>query len=277
MPKSRRNRSRSRSTRPSMPGTVSASRCTLTRRTVGTTHWVTAMPRAAKPDHQPEDARHAHPSRNDRADHERDHEREPDGDADRRHGLGAALLAREVGHHGEDHRTHRAGALQHAADDDPVDGGGERRDRAAEREQGEADDHHHLAPDAVRQEAEGNLQKPLAQPVDAEREADLGRRRTLQPARVGREHRIDHEQAEQPYREHGSEGKGGAGLLTIHLYGSLVSTSHKPDHGSAAAGEHDMPAPPRRPGHRFAACRTTSHLLRNTGFGPAVMMRPGFT
>ncbi len=49
MPKSRRSSSRSRSTRPSMAGTVSASRWTVTRRTVGTTHRVTAMPRAARP------------------------------------------------------------------------------------------------------------------------------------------------------------------------------------------------------------------------------------
>ena len=49
MPKSSRSNSPLRSTAPIIPGTVSASRCTRTRRGVGTTNWVMAMPTSASP------------------------------------------------------------------------------------------------------------------------------------------------------------------------------------------------------------------------------------
>ena len=73
-----------------------------------------------------------------------------------------------------------------------------------------------LASEPVGQQAEGNLQQPLAQSVNAERLADQIGRRARKLLGIGGEHRIDHEQAEQPDREHGRERAGGAEFQSIH-------------------------------------------------------------
>ena len=75
---------------------------------------------------------------------------------------------------------------------------------------------HHLAADFVGEETEWNLQEPLREPINAERFADQVRIGAGEVARIGREHRIDHEQAEQPHGEDGRERKGGAEFLSFH-------------------------------------------------------------
>ena len=91
-----------------------------------------------------------------------------------------------------------------------------RRDGATEPEQDESEDDHDLAADPVGQEAEWNLQKPLRQSVDAQRFPDQVRGRAAERAGIGRKHRVDHEQAKQPDGEDGREGAGGAEFLFFH-------------------------------------------------------------
>ena len=78
------------------------------------------------------------------------------------------------------------------------------------------DDDHDLAADFVGQQTERNLQEPLCEPINAERLADQVRTGARQVPGIGRKHRVDHEQAEQPDGEDRGERKGGAEFLSFH-------------------------------------------------------------
>ena len=173
-----------------------------------------------QPHHQPEDAGDADEIGQDRARHDRNHERGADADADQGHGLGAVLLAGQIGDQRQDHRADRAGALERTADNDAADRGGDRRHRAAGGEQEEADNDHDFASHPVRQQAEGNLQKPLRQPINAERLADQVGRGAVEAAGIGGKDRIDHEQAEQPDGEDCRKRSGGTQFLSLHRLAS---------------------------------------------------------
>src|SRR3974377_478574 len=118
------------------------------------------------------------------------------GDAAHPHRLGGDSLARQTGEQPQNDRADRAGTLQHAANNDASDRGGNRRDRAADAEQYQAQDDHRLAAKPVGQEAEGDLQQALRQAVDTERLADEIGGGARQLLGIGGEHRVDHEKAE---------------------------------------------------------------------------------
>ena len=71
--------------------------------------------------HQPKDAGHADEMRDDRAKHERNHERCADGDPDQRHRLGAIFFLGQIGDQRQDDRADRTTALQRTSDNHPAD------------------------------------------------------------------------------------------------------------------------------------------------------------
>ena len=107
------------------------------------------------------------------------------------------------------------------------------------REQDEADDDHRLAPEPVGQQTEGDLQQPLAQPVNAERLADQIGGRARKVLGIGGKHRIDHEQAEQPDREDRRERAGGAEFLSSHR----IYSQHMNEAPPASYGFKTRPCP----------------------------------
>lgn len=64
---------------------------------------------------------------------------------------------------------------------------------------------HGLAADAVEQEAKGNLENALPQPVGAQREPDQYRGRAVEPPRIVGGSRVDLEKTRQPQRKRRSQ------------------------------------------------------------------------
>ncbi len=76
---------------------------------------------------------------------------------------------------------------------------------------------HHLRPMRSERSPSGICSRPLSQSVGAERQADHLRARAGKALRILRENGIDHEQPEQPRREHGRQADRGAKLGLVHL------------------------------------------------------------
>src|SRR5262249_22824431 len=185
-----------------------------------------------QPHHQPEDAGNADEIGDDRPGEQRNEERGADGNADHGHSRGSAILTGEIGNERQNDRTNGAGSLQRPADNDAADRGGDGGDRTASSEQCKPENYHDLAPDPVGQQAKWNLQQTLAETVDAERFADQVRIGVGERAGIGREYRIDHEQAEEPDRKHGRERRSGPEFLRFHydcwVYDRLTAGKWRP-------------------------------------------------
>ena len=157
----------------------------------------------------PEQTRYADPTRQHGARHHRQRERQADTDADQRHGLGAVLFPGEVRGQRHHDARHRSRALQRAAGDDAIDRVAEGGQYAAGREQQQADGNQRLTSVAIGPAAKGDLQDGLRESVGADREADQKGTRIRQVARIDREHRKNHEQAE--HATHVNAGQRDAG------------------------------------------------------------------
>ena len=131
-----------------------------------------------------------------RAEHHGDAKGHADRQADGRHGGGAHLLAGLVGQKRHDGGGHRTAALQTATDNHHGDGVRLGGDHAADQKQPQASSNHRLAPDAIRQQTEGNLQYRLGQAIDAERQPHQQRGGPDQVVGVEGEHGQHHEQPE---------------------------------------------------------------------------------
>ncbi len=127
---------------------------------------------------------------------------EADAHPDQRHRLGPVLLAGQVGQQRHHRGGDRAGSLQHPPRDHAPDAVGHRRQNRAggEDRQTEIDDRQ--APDAVRENTEGNLQQRLGQTIGTYGKADQGRRSAFQVHAVGCQHGQNHEHAEHAKSEH---------------------------------------------------------------------------
>ncbi len=165
---------------------------------------------------QPEQCGQAERLGHQRTDHHGDGERQTDAHADHRHGLGAVLLAGQVGEQRHHRRGNRPGALQYAAGDHPPDtvGHGRQHRTGGEDQQAEIDDRQ--TADAIGKNAEGNLQQRLGQTIGADGKADQRRRRSLQIHPIGRQHRQHHEHAEHAKREDQGQPGSRTGFAGAH-------------------------------------------------------------
>ena len=166
---------------------------------------------------QGEDARNADEVIKRRPEYQRGGEGQADGAADHGHGLGAVLLARQIGQQRRHRGVNRPRPLDAATDNNPVNIVRNRGNQAPEREQHQPKIDHALAPEVVRGHAERQLQQRLREPVGAERESD--QRVTLatrQLLGIHREHRQDQEQAQHPQPIDTRERGAGAQLRRRH-------------------------------------------------------------
>ena len=152
--------------------------------------------------------------------HQRHGEGEADGRADHGHDLGAMLLAREIGGHGDDCRRDGAGALDGAADDDAPDVGGHRGHETADGEQHQAEHDDAFASEPVGGHAEGDLQDALTQAVDAHGQPH---QRLVVAARHVRgmhgKHRQDQEQPQHAQGEQRRQRRAGTQFQGRHTVG----------------------------------------------------------
>ena len=86
-------------------------------------------------------------------------------------------------------------------------------DGRAQHEDHETHGDHRLAPDAIRQSPERDLQTGLGQTIDTERQSHHEGCRARQLIGVQGQHRYQHEQAEHAQEEYAREGKGGMSFL----------------------------------------------------------------
>ena len=115
-------------------------------------------------------------------------------------------LGGQVGSECRHRRRDRAGTLDAAPDDDPVNVRRPGCDEAADGKQQQADDDDPLAPVAVGSHAEGDLQTGLGQAVGTQGDADEGQVvATRNVLGVLGEHRQDQEQPQHAQRENRGE------------------------------------------------------------------------
>jgi octaprenyl-diphosphate synthase len=140
-----------------------------------------------------------------RSQDQRQQERQADRHADDAHHLAAVLLGGEIRRQRDAGAGHRAHALHRATDRDAGERVRHRRDQPAQREQQQTQGDRRLAPDAVGQQPQRNLQQHLADAVDAQRQPDHEAGGAGHRLRVQREHRHDQEQAEQAQADHAGQ------------------------------------------------------------------------
>jgi len=177
---------------------------------------------------QPEQAGQPEPARQRRRRHERDGKHQPDAHAHQRHALGAHLVAGQVGQQRGDGGRHGARALQRAADHQPVDAAGQRRQHAAGGEHQQARHDDALAAQPVGRQAQRHLHHRLREAVEAHGQAD--QRRVVAAgvlACLQREHRQHQEQAQHAQREDRRQRLGGTPLVRRHAVGGGGSLGGK--------------------------------------------------
>ena len=132
----------------------------------------------------------------DRPDYQGDGKRQANTHADDGHGLGALLLAGQVGHQGHNRGGDCAGTLQCAPQDNTPEAVCQCREHAAGGKQQQAADDHRLAAHLVGQPAQGNLQQGLGQAINAQGQADQAGRGIGQVRRVQGQQGQHHEEAQ---------------------------------------------------------------------------------
>ncbi len=121
-----------------------------------------------------------------RPQHHGDGESNAKADADKRHRLGAILLAGQIGKQCHYRGSDSAGALQRAAENDTPDRGGAGGDHAAQHKNQQAADDQRLAADAIGEQAERNLKNRLRQAINADGQANQRFAGALQRHAIGR-------------------------------------------------------------------------------------------
>ena len=160
----------------------------------------------------PEDSREPPDPRDGRPQDQGESEGETDADPDPRHGPGAHLVPGQVRGECGDRRGDRPRPLDHPPQDHPLDAGGERRDQTPQDEDEEPAIDHGLAPDPVREHAEGDLEYRLGEPIGPDGDPDEERCGPREVVGIECEHGQDQEEAQHPQAIDTRETGGGAAL-----------------------------------------------------------------